>query len=199
MSTTTRIKPGPEEPTRDLLDHAARGDEAAWTELYRRYRMLLLVAASSFLRGRLPRHVDPEDVVQSAFLSAWDSIRRFEYRGEGSFRRWLGQIVVNRVRDKVSRNDFEQYRLAEKGRQTPIARPTDEEPSEAAARLEEERRLLGHLSRLEHEEREVVLLKNFEGKSWQEVGEVIEKSERTARRIYDSAVRHLAAFRDDGR
>ena len=36
-----------------------------------------------------------KDILQDSFIRAFDAIGRFEYRGEGSLRAWLGRIVAN--------------------------------------------------------------------------------------------------------
>ena len=41
------------------------------------------------------RREDTEDVVISAFNKAFSKLENFEYRGEGSFQKWLNTIAVN--------------------------------------------------------------------------------------------------------
>lgn len=81
--------------TQSLLGHARSGSNSAWKVILMRYRMTLVVAASRQL-GSID---DVEDVVQTAFLQALSSLERFVYTDEGSFRRYMVQVVTNRCRD----------------------------------------------------------------------------------------------------
>ena len=40
--------------------------------------------------------IEPEDVLQEAYVEAYKAMPRFEYQGEDSFYRWLSQIVDHR-------------------------------------------------------------------------------------------------------
>ncbi len=197
MSIQPSFRSQPEQRTQDLLTFAANGDEDAWRVLYGRYRMMLLTEARMHLRAQVKSRVDAEDLVQSAFLSAWDQIGEFEYQGEGSFRRWLARLVINRARDRLRRARTEDDRLHPRGREQVVAGGPAQEsdaalPEDVVAKLEEEQQILETLEELPSHEREVVLLKNFENKSWIEVGEVMGIPERSARRHYVEAVRHMA-------
>ncbi|MCF8298502.1 MAG: sigma-70 family RNA polymerase sigma factor [Saprospiraceae bacterium] len=43
----------------------------------------------------LSNHHDVEDILSISFSKAFKNIKRFEYQGEDSFKRWLNTIVIN--------------------------------------------------------------------------------------------------------
>jgi RNA polymerase sigma factor (sigma-70 family) len=53
--------------TEDFRSIAQEGEHRDWTSIYRAFAARLLELAESNLGDRLGRHVDPQDVVQSAF------------------------------------------------------------------------------------------------------------------------------------
>ena len=68
------------------------GDEGAFCELIRPYRRKLYLKTLSIVRN----DADAEEVVQNAFLKAFNKISQF--RQEASFYTWLFRITVNEAR-----------------------------------------------------------------------------------------------------
>lgn len=81
-----------------LVSLAIGGDMAAFETLYRRHCAFVLNLAVR-LQGTA---TDVEDIVHDAFLKAYG--RLDELREAGSFRAWLGAIVVRLVRTRLRRN-----------------------------------------------------------------------------------------------
>jgi RNA polymerase sigma-70 factor (ECF subfamily) len=75
----------------DLVQGIRSGDPAAFRELVRRYGDDLYGLAFSLVGNA----ADAEDVVQQGFLGALNSIGRFE--GRSSLRTWLHRIVLNQA------------------------------------------------------------------------------------------------------
>ena len=92
---------GSGEPLDELVRRAEAGDEAAWAELVRVLRPLL-VASVDLPRG-VARFVDAEDVVQEALLDAVRGLRTFEYRTPWQLRRWFRTLVAWRAADARKR------------------------------------------------------------------------------------------------
>jgi len=74
---------------RELVDKAKAGDNAAFSELVRRYAPRVRRLTRHLVRG----HADSDDVAQEAFLRAHQALPRFDGRSE--FFTWLYRIVVN--------------------------------------------------------------------------------------------------------
>lgn len=58
---------------------------------YERYAGYLTAVCSRYVVDRS----DVKDILQEAFVKAFQGLDRFEYRGEGSVRAWITRIVVN--------------------------------------------------------------------------------------------------------
>ncbi len=68
-----------------------KGDERAMDKLYMEY--------ADYLTGVCARYISNEDslkdVLQESFIKIFTKIHQFEYRGKGSLKAWLTQIVIN--------------------------------------------------------------------------------------------------------
>jgi RNA polymerase sigma-70 factor, ECF subfamily len=73
----------------ELIAEGQRGEQAAISELFKRHYPSSLRVANRILRSE----EDSRDAVQSAFLSAFLHLHSF--RGNSTFKTWLGRIVVN--------------------------------------------------------------------------------------------------------
>ena len=167
------------EATITLLSLARAGDTAALNRLFDRYLPDLRRWAS----GRLPRWArdlaDTQDLVQETLLQVFKRIDGFEYRGEGAFRAYLRQAVMNRLRNEIRRVD---------------RRPIHEEaavaledagtsPIEAAIGAETLERYEAALQRLSPAEREAVVARVELGLSYAELANVLEKPTPDAARM----------------
>jgi len=191
--------------TEDLVKRAAHRSEEGWAELLQkvesRLRVLIRFRMSSRTRGRF----DADDLCQEVFIEAIKRINEFEYRGPGSLQRWLATIL----RYKLMHADRSASRLA-----TPyseIKHPDDsaesaEVPeglvvalrtapttvSKDLRRTDQERKVAEVLESLEDVDREVILLKHYEGLSGREVAERLEVDESTVSVRYKRALERCA-------
>lgn len=147
----------PDESTVDLLEAARAGDPTAWERLDRRYRNVLALVMRGSIALPERARFDTEDLLQSAFLSAYRELNTFEYRGKGSFLRWLTGVMHNRLKSRLRANRTQRRDVArdrplpgEGGESLPSEAPT---PATLVAQAERAARLLEALALLEDEER----------------------------------------------
>src|SRR5262245_6060801 len=89
----------------ELMARWRAGDQQAAGELFRRYAERLLALARTRLSARLARHVDPEDVVQSAYRSFFAGAQagRYVLRRSGDLWRLLVAITLHKLQHQVER------------------------------------------------------------------------------------------------
>lgn len=80
-----------EEKEKQVFERARDGDRKAVRQLYDRYSSFLAATCARFL----PDQGDQKDVLQDGFVKIFSSLDKFDYRGEGSLKAWMRQIVVN--------------------------------------------------------------------------------------------------------
>jgi RNA polymerase sigma factor (sigma-70 family) len=78
---------------RELIEACRKGDQRAQFEIYRLYHLAMYNTTLRIVGDP----DDAEDVMQEAFLKAFDKIKTF--RGKVSFGAWLKRIVINKALD----------------------------------------------------------------------------------------------------
>lgn len=146
---------------------AQSGDQAAFTKLvYQHQRFVYNLA----LRGVSDPH-EAEDIVQEAFLRAWQALPRFQQKAK--FRTWLYRIVVNLCYNRLPR-------LKEELAAIPVevieALPDDvpDNPENVMRNIERRAFLHEQIERLPDGYRLILLLRYQQGLSYQEISEVTE-------------------------
>jgi RNA polymerase sigma-70 factor (ECF subfamily) len=164
---------------RELLDRCRLGDETAFDDLVVRHQQRAFNIAFQVLRD----HEDATEVAQDAFVRIYRSIDSF--RGECEFTTWLYQIVVN-----LSRNKHRWWKR--RGRQASvsldsmvetadgevpvqIAGNTDA-PDVQAVKVEFVKLLGRRMAELPRKFREVLILRNVDGLSYEEIAELLDCS-----------------------
>lgn len=166
------------EPLTDkvLVERASRGDEIAFSELVNRhYRRVVRVAY-----GLLKDHHDAEDVVQDAFARVHVRLKDFE--GASAFYTWLYRIVVNlsidlmRKKRRERRVDVEDEAAREAlttGREL-WPRYDASNPGVSAERKQLGGQLRKALDELPEIHQAVILLRELEGFSYEEIAETLQ-------------------------
>lgn len=173
----------------ELVRRAQEGDDEAFEVLLIRH----FDDAFAVALGVAVDRDEAEDVLQDAFVRAWERIG--QCRHPERFRGWLGTVVrstaLNRVESRKRR------------RQTPLddvtlAAETDP-PSARAERAELRARLEAALQTLSEVQRQAVLLYDLEGWSHAEVAELLEISVLMSRRHVSDGRKRLREQLDPGR
>ena len=179
-----------ENPSADLVMRWREGDQGAADEIFGRYAERLLALARSRLSAKLSRHIDPEDVVQSACRSFFVGARdgRYVLKHSGDLWRLLVAITVHKLQHQLERRTAGKRDLAREasqddGRNRGTAETLAREPTpaEATALADMVENLLRPLEPLE---RQIVTLR-LDGYSLEEIAQQIRRSERTVRRVLE--------------
>jgi RNA polymerase sigma-70 factor, ECF subfamily len=155
-----------------LIARSLAGDPDAFGGLVLRYQDRLFNTVFRLVDN--PE--DARDVVQEAFLSAYQSLNAF--KGDSLFFTWLYRIAVNTA-ISLKRKQKSALRLIATMHDTGvIIEPQDpsasNQPGHALEMAEEERRVHAALARLSHEHRSVLVLKDMEGMKYEEMAEVLQ-------------------------
>ena len=161
-----------------LVRRVQAKDEMAFREIVERYQSKVF----SIIYGILRNHNDAEDISQQVFAKIYFSIGNFDFRS--SLLTWIYKITVNecydylrkkRVRKLVYESDFsEDDTLLMQNSQTAVdaTAPVDET-------LEQRDLLVKLLSKVSEEDRSLMLLKEVEGHSVEELAQMTGMNENT--------------------
>jgi RNA polymerase sigma-70 factor, ECF subfamily len=159
---------------RQWVEKSQQGDEKAFESLVRRYYEPAVRLAYGVVRNE----EEAVDVVQAAMLKAWQGLDRFS--GKSKFSTWLYRIVVNQAIDrrrKLQRKAAESLDQAdEEGlvRQLPqdLLPDSEDSPRLSAEEAELAAQLDKALESISGEHREVFILREIQGLSYEEIAEV---------------------------
>ena len=196
MSPTPPPASDPER-SHDLVRRAQLGDREAFDALIRRNEARLIRLVRKRMGKELRQVEESGDVVQSALAEAVRALPRFEYRGEGSFLRWLGTIVEHEVLHHVRDLRREKRRPDAAAPMTEEPCAVDPSPSAVAAGKEVEARYQGAIETASAEDKELLLLHLELGCSHAEIAEAlgIESAEAVRKRVARALVRLEQAMR----
>ena len=183
------------EEERELVRLAQSGAEAAFEELVRRHQQRVFALVGSILR----KQEDVEDIAQQVFLKVYLSIKKFDQRA--AFSTWLYKITVNecwdylrkkKVRPLVYESDLSEEQVSRLDGIISADRMAPG-PSE---RLEVKNLLEQMLDKLPEQDRQLLVLKEVEGFSVQELAEILNLNVNTVKvRLFRARGRIMDAYR----
>jgi RNA polymerase sigma-70 factor (ECF subfamily) len=162
----------------DLVQRVQAGDSAAFRALFDKYHRRAFAVAM----GVVKNEDDALDAVQEAFVKVHKNIHKFE--GSSSFYTWLYRIVMNVSIDHVRRTsrrktlDFDERALHEEsevaGDGALVPHVTNANPGKAALRRELGGAIQAALQELPEHHRAVIVLREIEGMSYEEMAEALD-------------------------
>lgn len=167
------------EEDRVLVTQAKNGDLQAFRRLVERHQR----RATAIALGLVRDENDAQEVVQEAFLRVYRSLATFE--GSSSFFTWLYRIVHNLAIDVMRRPSRREVGLPEQasiddGPNEPLVSRIDgSDPSDVVRRGEIRRRLEVALDALPPYHRGVILMREIEGMSYEEMATAMGVSKGT--------------------
>lgn len=198
MTTTDPPDPAPviqgAAVTLDLIERIRSGDSLAWESLHGRYREALTRLARGRLCGDVRRRLDTEDIVQSTFIAAHESLEGFEHRGPGSFHAWLRQILTNRLMQRQRDHLCDQRDARRHADADALFAEHDSgavTPDEALQAAEEQLLFAEALTELPERAQEVLIATQMEGESVASVAARMNLSVATIRRARSEAIAAL--------
>src|SRR6185369_2532857 len=175
----------------ELVERARQGDREAFRVLVERYQRKVAALALGMLRNR----EDALDIVQDTFTKAYQSLDKF--KGDSSFYTWVYRIGVNLCIDHQRRESrYVQVTTDADDPGEDIAPPSAEDlerdqPFEMAQSSEIGTRLVEAINELTPEHRAVILLREVDGLSYEEISQALDCPKGTVMSRLHYARRHL--------
>ena len=164
---------------RELVRLAKSDDKEAFELLVRRHQSRVFAVAGGILRNK----EDVEDVAQQVFVKAYFSLKRFDQRA--AFSTWLYKITVNecwdvlrkrKVRPLLYESDLSEKQAHEYNGFSEKATVPD-----VSDRLEARERVEKLLVDLDERDRLMLILKEVQGFSVEEIAEILEINGNTVK------------------
>jgi RNA polymerase sigma-70 factor (ECF subfamily) len=201
----------PNEDAASLLAHLLAESRAGSLDglgrLLEQFRPYLLQIAREELEPELQGKEGPSDIVQMSFMEAAHGFERFAGSDADDLRLWLRQILCNNINDLRDRYQTQKRQLERETRQRDL--PSDHPardivddastPSERLVSQELLRALEESLAKLSTEQRELVRLRQKEGRSFVEIANLLGLSESAVQKRWARAVEELRSLMDVSR
>lgn len=170
------------------MQRALTGDAEAFGEIVTRWERRIFALAF----GMLGREEDARDATQETFLAAFRNLRGF--RGEAKVSSWLHRIAVNqcitrqrraKVRSESALDTEEQKNAAS------FAAPLHYSPARVVEGIERTAAVRRAVSSLPTDLRQVVVMKEFEELTFQEISDALDLPLSTVKSRLYTALRQL--------
>ena len=161
-----------QDPDHDLVREAKNGDSAAFEKLVNRYYQMVYTVAY----GVLNHSESARDAVQEIFFKVFRELRKFE--GKSKFKTWLYRISVNAAIDEARKKrpvqSLDGHEDPDDDR--PVMVPADPSagPRDRAYQSELRGLLNLALEELTPEHRAVLVLREFQDLSYEEIAETLQ-------------------------
>lgn len=169
----------------ELIERCKQNDAKAQCQIYGLYYKAMYNTCLRIIKDASTA----EDVMQEAFITAFDKIASF--KGESAFGAWLKKIVINKSLDEIKKyrplfDSLESYheKLIEQSNES----FSGEEEAEIARKIDNIRHAMGLLP---DGYRVVLSLYLFEGYDHEEISEILQISESTSRSQFARAKQKL--------
>ena len=155
-----------------LVQETKKGNKKAFGELVRRWQKKVYSQCLRYLRNPLTA----EEVAQDVFVSIYKAIPNF--REEARFSTWLYRIVINHCKNKSQyqnrRHQNSHEPLEGTNPEIPRQLPIDQLNAEQALQKKKVMGLLQEaLNKLEEKQKSILLLRDVQGLSYEEIAEIL--------------------------
>jgi RNA polymerase sigma-70 factor (ECF subfamily) len=155
-----------------LVQRVQQGDRRAFDQLVQRYQHKVLKLVMRYVRN----HAEAEDVAQEAFLKAYRAIQSF--RGDSAFYTWIYRISINTAKNalvaaKRRPLDYD-LDLQDAEQVERSGRLRDDATPESLLLTDEIRETVdGAIAALPEDLRRAVILREYDGLSYEEIAEAM--------------------------
>ena len=162
----------------ELVHEARRGDKEAFKEIVERYQRKIIAVALGMVHNR----EDAIEIAQETFVKAFENLDKF--KGESSLYTWLYRIVVNRAIDFQRRERRHptvalEDRAGNEGYDELTKEERLEDPYQQVQAREIGDRVAAAINELTPDHKAVILLREVEGLSYDEISRVMHCSKGT--------------------
>jgi RNA polymerase sigma-70 factor (ECF subfamily) len=169
---------------RILIKQCKKGDKNAQMSLYTKYYANMFPSAKRIVKN----DADAEDIMQDAFLKAFESIGHF--KGDVPFGAWLKRIVINKSIDYLRKRRADLFDFGDQGNLMVLQRSDDE------IELDDETEMLSKIKKcindLPDGYRIILSLYLLEGYDHDEIAQIMNITASTSRSQFSRAKKKLA-------
>ena len=162
-------------PDRELVIRCQRNEPRAFDELVARHQDRIFTAVTRFCGNA----EDAADVVQRAFINAFRKIQ--EFKGDSAFSTWIYRIAFNQAISFRRENRRTMVSLQATEDDKSVEPAVESNPTEKLEGEETQKKVQQALDQLEEGDRQIILLKDLQGHSYDEIAGIMQIPKGTVR------------------
>lgn len=167
----------------ELVRRCAKGDRDAFNRLVTKYQKKVFSVAYRFVGDQ----EEANDLAQEIFMAAYQNLKNF--RGDSKFSTWLFQIATNRGKNRFKylkrRGFFTNKGSSETDEEGDYSQKVFEDhsagPEELLSGNQIRQAVIDAIDELEPDHREIVILRDIEGFSYEEIARMLDLPEGTTK------------------
>jgi RNA polymerase sigma-70 factor (ECF subfamily) len=172
----------------EIVARVRNGDREAFAKLVLKYQSRVLTLATRLLDNRS----EAEDIAQDIFVKIFQSLH--DFRGASRFSTWLYRITVNHCLIHIRRRTRQQQTLVVTEPEDWIQESPASNPHKTLEQKERWALVQAKLQLLSPEHRTIILLRDFEGLSYEEIADVLQLESGTVKSRLHRARMELKAL-----
>ena len=173
----------------DLIKRCRDGDQRAMEQIVKRYEKQVYNTAFGIVGNR----EDAQDITQDVFLTIWNKIGQFKFRSK--FSTWIYQIAKNQslnLKNLKKRRQTDATEINDSQAWVPVDEKT---PETTLLVYEQQKLLLRALDNLKEKHRTILVLREMEALSYDDISEVLGCSTgRVKSRLHEARLALRKAF-----
>ena len=173
----------------DLIKRCRDGDQRAMEQIVKRYEKQVYNTAFGIVGNR----EDAQDITQDVFLTIWNKIGQFKFRSK--FSTWIYQIAKNQslnLKNLKKRRQTDATEINDSQAWVPVDERT---PETTLLVYEQQKLLLRALDNLKEKHRTILVLREMEALSYDDISEVLGCSTgRVKSRLHEARLALRKAF-----
>jgi len=169
----------------DIIDRCKKGEQKAQFQLYKLYYKAMFNTSFRIVNDQM----EAEDIMQEAFLKAFDKIHT--YSGRVSFGAWLKRIVINHSLDELKKKRVDFESMEENPKSEKIREDDEEEQEDERDPSYQVEQIRDTINELPDGYRIVLSLYLLEGYDHEEIAEILNITSSTSRSQYTRAKNKL--------
>lgn len=166
-----------------LIQEFNEGNEQAYNQLVLRYKEKIYW----IVRRMIPDHDDADDITQSVFIKAYQSLRSF--KGDSSFYTWIYRIAINLSLNEIRRKKI--HKIFSIDDAIHQISSTDDQPIETMMKEERTRLIKSAIDQLPEKQKKVFLLRYYEELPYDEIAKILHTSVGGLKANYFHAVKKI--------
>ena len=149
-----------------LIDEVGKGNQAAFDILFSKYNNKLYASLLAFTKSQELA----EDLTQKTFIRVWKKIETF--RGDSSLFTWIYRIAINLAKNEFSSKQAKNQGITDNIDDTYDLESSVSSPESHAIETESMQAVMDFIASLPSDLREAISLREFDGKSYEEIAQI---------------------------